>query len=859
MTKLWQRLLLAGVISVLGVQAAGAEEIGSGGVGEVGEVENQNSSPHPLIPSSPHFPIFPSPHPPTSPSPLTELDQPTTTVADWVAQIEASLVQITNVRVEATEAGLQVILETENGSLEVPETREIGNALIADIPNATIAQAFSQAEPIAGIALVSVTQLPGDRVRVAITGTDAPPVAEVTSEAQGLVLAVRLGEAETAAEEEAIQVVVTGEQEEGYRAPNSSVGTRTDTPLRDLPASVQVIPQQVLEDQRIERLQDALQNVSGVTQSFNYNGTPAGGFIIRGFNQAGNFRNGLRDNGFFSFPDFANIERVEVLKGPASVLFGQVEPGGIVNLVTKQPLSEPYYSVGFAAGNYNFYRPTFDISGPLNAERTVLYRLNVAYQNSESFRDFVDTERIVIAPALTWEIGDSTTLDLDFEYTHNDSPVDRGLALLSDNSFAIPINTNYSYPSLDTSRQDFYRGGYRFEHRFSDNWRIRNNFFISFFDRMGDGVYEETDLIDDRFIPRTLYDERNIGQNYSVQTDLIGNFNTGSITHQLLLGFDFNRNTSYYNGRLAFLPDNDIFNPVYDIPRPTDFSDPIISNSRVDTWGIYLQDQITLLDNLKLLAGGRIDLSTQSNLVARSEQSSDAFSPRVGIVYQPILPISLYASYSTSFVPAIGRSVSNDLFEPTEGRQFEVGVRGEFLDGRLSANLAAFDITKSNVLTADLDNPGFSIQVGEQGSQGIELDVIGEILPGWNIIATYAYTDARVTEDNRVPIGNRLPGSAQHTASLWTTYQIQNGGLEGFGGGLGFFFVGDRAGDSLNTFELPSYFRTDATMFYERDQWRAALNIRNLFGVEYYESGGSRLGVYPGAPFTIIGSVKYEF
>ena len=803
------------------------------------------------------LPIDVSAHPTFQPS----TSQAATTVEEWVAQIEASLVQIIDVRVEETAAGLQVVLTTAEGELATPTTQTVGNALIADIPNAVLAlpsdDSFEQFSPAEGIALVSVTNEPGDQVRVAITGTDAPPVAEINATG----LAVTLGEAIVSAEEDAIQVVVTGEEDEGYNSSNATTATRTDTPLRDIPQSIQVIPQQVLEDQRIERLGDALQNVSGVLQAGNYNGTPAGGFIIRGFNQSGNFRNGLRDNGFFSFPDFANIERVEVLKGPASILFGQVEPGGIVNIVTKQPLSEPYYSVDFAVGNYSYYRPSFDISGPLNAERTVLYRLNVAYQNSESFRDFVDTERIVIAPALTWEIGDNTTLDLDFEYIHNDSPVDRGLTVLSDNSLALPINTNYSYPSLDTSRQDFYRGGYRFEHRFTDTWRIRNNFFVSFFDRRGDAVYEDGDLIDDRFIPRGFYDEQNIGQNYSVQTDLIGDFNTGSIAHQLLLGFDFNRNTDFYNFRFARLPNNDIFNPVNDVPRPTDLSNPESFSSRIDTWGIYLQDQITLLDNLKLLTGGRFDLSTQNNLnTPRSEQFSDAFSPRVGIVYQPIPPISLYASYSTSFVPAIGRSVSNDLFEPTEGRQFEVGVRGELLDGRLSANLAAFDITKSNVLTDDLDNPGFSIQVGEQRSQGIELDVIGEILPGWNIIATYAYTDARVTEDNRIPTGNRLNNSAQHIASLWTTYQIQNGGLQGLGGGLGFFFVGNRPGDDLNTFELPSYFRTDATIFYEHDQWRAALNIRNLFDIEYYENSTlGRIGVYPGAPFTIIGSLKYEF
>lgn len=397
-------------------------------------------------------------------------------------------------------------------------------------------------------------------------------------------------------------------------------------------------------------MQDALENVSGVTKRGNYGGTAAGAFVIRGFAQEGNFRNGLRDNGFNSLSDFASIERVEVLKGPASVLFGQDEPGGIINLITKQPLSEPYYSVEFTAGNYNFYRPTFDISGPLNAEKTVLYRLNAAYQNSESFRDFVDTERFFIAPVLTWKIGSNTTLDIDFEYLQDDSPFDRGLVILADNSLPLPINRNLNYPLLDDFKQRLYRGGYRFEHRFSDSWLIRNNFFLSSVDRRGFSVNPEGRLIDNRFSPRVFYDERNVTQNYTVQTDLIGKFNTGSIAHQLLLGFDFNRNTFFYQ----------------------------------------------------------------------------------------------------------------------------------------------------------LDN------------------------------------------------------SAQHTASLWTTYQIQNGSLKGFGGGLGFFFAGDRPGDSLNTFELPSYFRTDATIFYKEDAWRA-LNFRNLFNVEYYETAQNRNIIYPGAPFTVEGTISYTF
>ncbi|WP_416671391.1 AMIN domain-containing protein [Egbenema bharatensis] len=253
---------------------------------------------------------------------LHELEQPATTIEDWVAQIEASLVQITGVRVETTETGLQVILETENGALEVPETRSVGNALIADIPNATIAEEFSQAEPIEGIALVSVTSLPGDRVRVAITGTDAIPVAVVSAEAQGLVLAITRGDADAVAEEDAIQVVVTGEQDEGYNPSSASTATRTDTPLRDTPASITVVPRQVLDDRNVRDVTEAVETVSGVIENQGFLGIPGvGSRIIRGFEQAGQdgggstLRNGFRDLGSYGLTAIGTVEQVEVLRG----------------------------------------------------------------------------------------------------------------------------------------------------------------------------------------------------------------------------------------------------------------------------------------------------------------------------------------------------------------------------------------------------------------------------------------------------------------------------------------------------------------------------------------------------------------
>lgn len=273
-----------------------------------------------------------------------------------------------------------------------------------------------------------------------------------------------------------------------------------------------------------------------------------------------------------------------------------------------------------------------------------------------------------------------------------------------------------------------------------------------------------------------------------------------------------------------------------------------------------------MLDTLKLLVGGRLDIVDLENRF-RSGLGDDstttlndtAFTPRVGLVYQPIEPLSLYTSFSQSFVPNLSTTVAGDLLEPERGTQYEVGVRGEFLDGRLTANLAAFHITKSNVATADLDNPGFSVAFGEVRSQGIELDVTGEILPGWNVIASYAYTDAEITRDNSPNEGNQLASVPRNSGSLWTTYEIQSGNLQGLGAGIGLFFASERQGDPDNSFTIPGYFRTDASLFYRRNNWKAALNFRNLFDVDYVESADSRVRISPGAPFTVVGTLTVEF
>ncbi|NET54086.1 MAG: TonB-dependent siderophore receptor, partial [Merismopedia sp. SIO2A8] len=304
------------------------------------------------------------------------------------------------------------------------------------------------------------------------------------------------------------------------------------------------------------------------------------------------------------------------------------------------------------------------------------------------------------------------------------------------------------------------------------------------------------------------------------------------------------------------------------VPKPDIDSIPIGQSNVITTerLGIYLQDQIDILDNLILMAGLRFDIVDQdiTDRVADSEtnQYDDALTPRIGIVYQPIEPISLYASYSQTFTPNNSATdVEGDLLEPEEGEGFEVGIKADLIKDRLSATLAYFDITRQNVATEDPEDPFASVATGEQQSRGVDFDLIGEVLPGWNVVASYAFIDAEVTEDNTDNVGNKLFGVPKHSASLWTTYEIQSGDLEGLGFGLGFNFVGERQGDLANSFEVDSYFLTNAAVFYRRNRWQMRLNIENLFDVDFIEGvGGERVRfINPGDPFTVRASVSVKF
>ncbi|WP_186375972.1 TonB-dependent siderophore receptor [Hyella patelloides] len=814
--------------------------------------------------------------------------------------VQNTNIKVTDIRLNKTNNGLQLIIETASGQKLVPLILPEGNNLVIDLTDADLDLAsennFRETNPAPGITEITATQVDDSNVRITIKGEKNAPSAEVVPSSQDLVFNVtpERNTAQTEPDEamqrglggfspfedkpherlhqEEIEVIATGEAEDDdYVVPEATTATRTDTPILDTPQSVQIIPQQVLEDQQVIRLDEALRNVSGVT----FGGTDLGRaleFNIRGFDEAPIIRNGFRQFGGDVVPETANLERIEVLKGPASVLFGEIEPGGLINLVTKKPTAEPFYQIETQFGNRSFISPSIDFSGPLTEDGKVLYRLNALYRSSDDIQDVDENiERFYISPVVTWKISDRTDLSFELEYFNEDRPPSFGVPAIGDEIADVPLDRITNEPD-DFGEEEFISVGYDLEHRFNDNWKLRNAFRFTQQNSLLEIAFpfeidEETGTVF-----RFFGSQPQEGESYSLQTSTEGKFATGNIDHEVLFGVDLNLTEDNFNEQTRLDLENplelDLFDPVYGTsPRP-DFDElPFIENRERETrrLGVFIQDRVSFSDRFFLLAGLRYETVEQivTDNLEQTEISdnNDAFIPRVGVVYKPIESVSLYASYSQSFAPVPETTSDGEPLEPEEGEGFEIGVKSELLEGKIFATLAYFNITKQNVASEDPDDPFAFVAVGEQESQGIELDVTGEIMSGWNIIASYAYIDAEVSEDNVIEVGNRLFNAPENSASLWTTYQLQQGNLQGLGFGLGFNFVGEREGDLENSFKLDSYFLTNAAVFYERNNWRAGLNFKNLFDVDYIagatpvrERGNDR-----GEPFTVLGSFSIKF
>lgn len=693
------------------------------------------------------------------------------------------------------------------------------------------------------------------------------------------------------------ELVIKQIRETSYVTEQSSTATRLPAPIQDVPRSIGVVTRNVIEDQKAFRIDDVVRNVSGTFMSSTQGGR-AGEFIIRGFSSSLNiFKNGFREDSTYgarASRDTANIESIEVVKGPPSYLYGRADPGGVINQITKAPLGYRYFSGEMTFGNYGLYRPTIDVGGPLNDSGSITSRLNAVYESADSYRNGVHSERFFVAPTIGWALSSQTSLRLEGEYLHDKSPIDRGIVALDNGPAPIPIGTFLGDPRR-RGVIDHGKTTLTLLHKFNDTftWRsaLRNAVSSERYSSLESNFMDETTGI----LGLARYEIPTSVQSHYMQNELHAAFSTGTIKHKALLGLELGREysrskTSGDFGELGSFIDN--FNPSnrqFNDGSLTTFSNLKQTNNAL---GLYFGDQISILPNLHMHAGGRFDVFEQ-NIVnhpnafleqgSKDKQTDRAFSPSIGMTFQPWKPLALFANYTRSFAPQSGgaRSVDGRLFRPERGEAYEGGFKLHSPDDQLRLTFTAFEIIKKNVLTSDISQgpgSGFSIATGEQRSRGFEVDVVGQLLPGLELIGSYAYIDAQITEDNTFIEGSRLPNVAKHQASLWTTYTVRDGLLKGFGVSAGFLAFGERNGIFLcqdpegsfcqQPFNLPGYVRMDAAVYYrnqmnvlnKKTNFVASVNIRNLLDERYFTGAQNfREIIYTGAPLTVVGSLKFEY
>ncbi|MEE7487569.1 TonB-dependent siderophore receptor [Methylobacterium oryzae] len=656
----------------------------------------------------------------------------------------------------------------------------------------------------------------------------------------------------------------------GYGAGASVSATRTAAPQIDVPVAVSVAPREAITDIAATRVDRVFDYLPGVARQNNFGGLSIFSYAIRGVTTSEIYKNGFPLNrGTPPPPDAQNIERVEVLKGPGAALFGRSDPGGLVNLITKQPTAERFVEFGNQVDSFGLTRGTIDAGGALNADGTILYRFNLAAQGAGSFRDFVDSDRLLVAPVVSWQVTPETRITVETEFVRNRIVFDRGVIALNRQPGLLPLSRFLGEPGQST-HQSNNALQVRVDHRFDENWQLRLATYFNTGDLEGESAEIRAINVNNRTVSR----DRNVRDyRWDVavgQADLMGRFDTAGIGHTLLLGMDresTDSRTQYLRSNFRTSPFAlDIYAPVYGQTLPP-ITIPRNNLERITNTGLYAQDEIVLGPEWRALVGARLDIFEQSfrERVVRSQvdQSRVAASPRAGLVYRPIPDLAFYTNVGTSFRPNIGPDAAavtrGTALPPETGLGYELGAKSELFGGALLLTAAAFRVERENVLTPDPANTGFSLAAGAVRSQGFELTGQGQITPELKLLAGYVYADARVTKDNVLPVGAPLINVPRHSGSLLAVYEPE-GAWRGFGIGGGVRGVGARAGDAAASgFTLPAYVAADALAYYRFDNARIALNVENIFDTAYYESSLNVFRVYPGSPRRITGSVTVRF
>ncbi|MDQ1164866.1 TonB-dependent siderophore receptor [Flavobacterium sp. SORGH_AS_0622] len=699
------------------------------------------------------------------------------------------------------------------------------------------------------------------------------------------------------------EVVVTKNKE-----PKPVTAVRSGLKPMDNPQSIQVIGSEVIEQQQAIRLSEVLKNANGV-----YVGSARGGaqesFFSRGYDMSANnmFKNGFRYNAG-SIPDVSGLDKVEFLKGGSALLFGNVAPGGILNLVTKTPQFKSGGEISMQIGSYAYYKPAFDFYGGLT--KSIAFRINGSYENSESFRDVVKNERLYINPSLLFVINPKTQITVQGDYLSADWTPDFGTGIIGTKILDLPRNAFYgSLWSNGTTKSA--SASVLLNHDFNKNWKLNFNSSFQSYDRASKSTAQLSTIKDNGDWTRPLVQNENLEQILGDQLSLQGNFSTGSVKHQIFTGADWENSfaTAY---TFAFNPANydtiNLFNfdpstQRNDIP---DARATQIAKTETNRFGIYLQDLISITEKFKVLAGVRwswqeAEVTTYKETAVSGVQTvrpenavptvgakklDNAFSPKFGLIYQPRKDVSIFGSYSTSFTPNTGTTADLKPIEPSIIDQFEAGIKTDFLKGLLSTNVTVYQIVNSNLAqTAEFKADGslntdtnVKVLSGETKSKGVEIDVTARPVEGLSIIAGYSYNDMRYSKTSGLNgsfiEGDRLVRTPANTANLSFFYTVQDGFFKGVSLGAVGNYIGDRLGgwndqhstdttkypDGIYHREIPleGYVTIDASVGYTWNKFSILCKLSNITNELNY-TVHENYSVNPIAPRQIMTSLRYKF
>lgn len=643
----------------------------------------------------------------------------------------------------------------------------------------------------------------------------------------------------------------------GYRARRAVSASKTDTPLAETPQAVTVVTRDQMMDQGAGNLQDALNYAAGVRGNAYGLDSRTDSVLIRG-SDATIYIDGLRQNYDYytsaSRPDPYTLERLEVLRGPSAVLYGQGSTGGLVNIVTKRPQAEFQGEVGVQVGNHHHKQVQADITGPLTADGQWLYRLVAVGRDADTQVDSVRDDRVLLMPTLTWRPSGVTSLTLQGLYQNDKTGSTSqflpwsGMLTANPNG-KIPTSRFIGEPGdrYDTQRRTL---GWQFEHQFNDQWTLRQNFryaanrnsYYSYYANGWSGV----GFLDaaQRVVGRSGFGSESRTRTATVDQHLQGTLQTGTARHTLLAGLDYTR---YRNASAYGAGDTDtvdVYAPVLGLAGPIVMGDATVSHQRQA--GLYLQDQIKIGQQWTVVAGLRHDRVTNT-VAGEDDQKSQATTKRLGVMYHLANGVTPYASYSESFTPVAGVNVHGARFKPLEGQQVEAGVKYLPADGRQQITAAVYSLKEKNQSTNDPNDAQNTIQVGQTKNRGVELEWKGAITPAFEAIASYNYTD----------LDRQLTQVPRNQVTAWGKWRFSVGEVRGLSAGAGLRYFGSfRDGVAPTT---PTVTLIDAMLAWDTPQWRYALNVNNLSDKRYNAVCLARGDCWFGARRSVVASAAYRF